>query len=133
LTALAAIVLAVLAPLLIDVLLGGGEFGADDVALTAALLGAFALSIPLDSLTYPLSRALYATHNTVLQVVASVCGFATIVVVALLFGPVVGIFAIPFGYAVGTGVKVGLLGIFLARRLSRLTWAGTQPGVSRGD
>ena len=102
LTTAAAIGLAIVAPLLIDVLLGGGAFGADDVALTAGLLAAFAISVPLDSLTYPLSRALYATHNTLLQVIASVCSFVTIVAVALLLGPTVGIFSIPLGYAAGT-------------------------------
>ena len=142
LTALAAIVLAIVAPVMIDVLLGGGEFGADDVALTAALLGAFALSVPLDSLTYPLSRGLYATHNTILQVVASIVGFVTIVGTALLLGPAAGIFAIPLAYAVGTAVKVALLGVFLAERLRRLAAARpATPGeegavggdVSRGD
>jgi putative peptidoglycan lipid II flippase len=139
LTALAAIVLAIVAPVMIDVLLGGGEFGADDVALTAALLGAFALSVPLDSLTYPLSRGLYATHNTILQVIASIVGFVTIVGTALLLGPVAGIFAIPLAYAVGTAVKVALLGLFLADRLRRLAAArpattdGEGGEVSRGD
>ena len=130
LTTLAAIGLAVLAPIIIDVLLGGGQFGADDVALTAAILSVFALSIPLDSLTYPLSRALYATHNTVLQVVASIFGFVTIITVALVLGPSVGIFAIPLGYAVGSGVKVVMLGIFLARRLPRLEWLSAEPDVN---
>jgi putative peptidoglycan lipid II flippase len=122
LTTAGAIALAIVAPLMIDILLGGGAFGAEDVALTAAILGAFALSVPLDSLTYPLSRALYATHNTLLQVTASICAFITIVVVAVLLGPLVGIFSIPLGYAVGTGLKVLLLAVFLAARLRRLAW-----------
>jgi putative peptidoglycan lipid II flippase len=135
LTALAAVALAVAAPVMIDVLLGGGEFGTDDVALTASLLGAFAVSVPLDSLTYPLSRGLYATHNTILQVVASIAGFVTIVGTALLLGPPAGIFAIPLAYAIGTAVKVGLLGAFLAARLRRLTAGATVadagPEISR--
>ena len=117
LTTAAAIGLAVVAPLLIDVLLGGGAFGADDVALTAGLLAAFAISVPLDSLTYPLSRGLYATHNTLLQVIASICGFVTIVVAAQALAPAIGILSIPVAYAIGTGVKVVLLAVFLYRRL----------------
>ena len=35
-----------------------------DVALTATVLGAFALSIPFDALSQLLARGLYATHNT---------------------------------------------------------------------
>jgi putative peptidoglycan lipid II flippase len=116
----AAVAVAVLAPIGIDILLGGGEFGAEDVATTAGLLAAFAISIPLDSLTYPLSRGLYATHNTLLQVIASVAGFATIIAVAQALAPITGILSIPLAYAAGSGVKVVLLAIFLVARLRRL-------------
>ncbi|HET9522477.1 MAG TPA: lipid II flippase MurJ [Candidatus Limnocylindrales bacterium] len=127
LTLVAAIGLALIAPLLIDILLGGGEFGTDDVALTAGLLIAFAFSVPLDSLSYPLSRALYATHNTALQVVASVCAFATIVAVALVIAPLVGIVSIPIAYAIGSGVKVVLLAVFVTRRLASVDRADAHP------
>ncbi len=120
LTLLAAVAVAVLAPIGIDILLGGGAFGVDDVATTAGLLAAFAISIPLDSLTYPLSRGLYATHNTLLQVIASVAGFATIIAVAQALAPLTGILSIPLAYAAGSGVKVVLLAIFLVARLRRL-------------
>jgi putative peptidoglycan lipid II flippase len=120
LTTLGAIVLALGAPAFVELLLGGGEFGPDDVARTAAVLSAFALSIPFDSLSYPLSRALYATHNTLLQVAASIGGFITIVVVASTLAPSVGIVAIPFGYAAGSAVKVALLTVFLVPRVRRI-------------
>jgi putative peptidoglycan lipid II flippase len=117
LTVLAAIALAVLAPLLIRVLLHGGEFDQADVQQTAALLAAFAVSVPLDGLAYPLSRGLYATHNTVLQVVASIVGFGTIVAVSQATAGSLGIFCIPVSYAVGAGVKAALLAVFLRWRL----------------
>ena len=127
LTLLAAVAVAVLAPIGIEILLGGGEFGAEDVATTAGLLAAFAISIPLDSLTYPLSRGLYATHNTVLQVIASIAGFVTIVAVAQVLAPATGILSIPLAYAAGSGVKVVLLAIFLFDRLRRLERGETMP------
>jgi putative peptidoglycan lipid II flippase len=127
LTTLGAIVLTLGAPLFVDVLLGGGEFGPDDVVRTAAVLSAFALSIPFDSLSYPLSRALYATHNTLLQVIASIAAFGTIVVVASSLAPGIGIVAIPLGYAAGSAVKVGLLTIFLIPRIRRI---GRGPGAA---
>lgn len=117
LTTLAAIALALLAPILVEVLLGGGAFGPEDVARTSLVLSAFALSIPFDSLSYPLSRALYATHNTVLQVIASFGGLATIVAVASSLAPGLGIVAIPLGYAAGSAVKVALLLVFLLPRV----------------
>jgi putative peptidoglycan lipid II flippase len=120
LTVLAAIVLALLARPLIEILLGGGDFGPDDVDRTAMVLTAYALAIPLDSLSYPLSRALYATHNTILQVFASIAGFATIILVGLALADPVGIVAIPLAAAAGGAVKVTLLAIFLVPRVRRM-------------
>lgn len=120
LTTISAVLLAVLAPTLIHVLLHGGEFGADDVALTAGLLAAFAISIPLDGLAYPLSRGLYATHNTLLQVIASISGFGVIVLVSQATAASLGILSIPAAYAAGSAVKAGLLAVFLGWRLRRL-------------
>jgi putative peptidoglycan lipid II flippase len=124
LTLIAAVLLAVLAPALIHFLLRGGNFDASDVALTASLLTAFAISVPLDGLTYPLSRGLYATHNTLLQVIASIAGFVTIVVVSQALAGPMGIFSIPASYAAGSGVKAGLLAVFLAWRLRRVEAGG---------
>ncbi|HEX5015597.1 MAG TPA: lipid II flippase MurJ [Candidatus Limnocylindrales bacterium] len=132
LTLLAAILLAVLAPLLIDILLRGGEFGEEDVALTAALLAAFAVSVPLDGLTYPFARGLYATHNTILQVIASITGFATIVAVSQASAPSLGIMSIPASYAAGSGVKAGLLAVFLWWRLRSIERARRREAEAAG-
>ena len=120
LTVLAAIAVAVLARPLVEILIGGGEFGPDDVDRTATVLTAYALAIPLDSLSYPLSRALYATHNTILQVIASIAGFGTIVAVGLALAGPVGIVAIPLAAAAGGAVKVALLTLFLVPRVRRI-------------
>lgn len=124
LTGLAAVALFVLSGVLVQVLLGGGRFGPADVALTATVVAAFALSVPFDALAYPLSRGLYATHDTIRQVVASFAGLGVVVLVSqLLVGPV-GIVAIPLGYAAGLAAKDALLGIFLIRRLRGLASSG---------
>jgi putative peptidoglycan lipid II flippase len=125
LTTAAAVALGVGAPLVIRILLGGGQFGDAAVALTASVLAAFALSVPFDSLSYPLSRALYATHNTVLQVIASFVGFVVVVIVVNALVPGFGVIAIPLAYAAGMAVKVGLLVVFLVPRIRRI---GVVPG-----
>ena len=48
-----------------------------------------------------LSRAIYATHHTILQVVASLVGFAVTVVATLALVPTLDVLAIPAGYALG--------------------------------
>jgi putative peptidoglycan lipid II flippase len=117
LAAAAAIGLFLIGPLLIEVLLGGGAFDAEDVRVTAAVLAAFALAVPFDALGHLTARGLYATHNTVLPVLASLAGFAVTVPVTLaLVGPV-GVLAIPLGFAAGTATRTGLQGLLLARRM----------------
>jgi putative peptidoglycan lipid II flippase len=120
LTVAAAIILAILARPIIEIVHGGGRFSPADVDRTALVLALFALSIPLDGLAYPLSRALYASHNTALQVTASIFGFIILVGVAWTLSDPLGIVAIPVGYVVGTGVKALLLAVFVRRRLRLL-------------
>jgi len=127
LTVLASALLAILAQPLVAILLGGGAFGPSDVDRTATILTAYALSIPFDSLSYPLSRALYATHNTILQVVASIFGFVTILIVGSGLAGSVGIVAIPLAAVAGGAVKLGLLTIFLIPRLRRIGSADAGP------
>jgi putative peptidoglycan lipid II flippase len=119
LTIAAGALLFVMSTVVIDVLLGGGAFDAEDVHRTALLLSAFAVSVPLESLTYPLARAIYATRNTALPVGASLVGLAvTIVATQLLVGRI-GLVAIPLAFAVGSGVKLVLLAAILPLRLRR--------------
>ena len=120
LTTLAAVALFVLAGPLVSVLLGGGRFGPDDVALTTTVVAAFALSIPFDALAYPLSRGLYATHDTLRQVIASFTGLVVVIVATQLLTGQAGILAIPLGYAAGMIAKDVLLAIFLASRVRRI-------------
>ena len=120
LTTLAAVGLFILGEFGIRLLLGGGRFSDEDVARTSLVLAAFSLSVPFDSLSYPLSRGLYATRNTLLQVVASFAGFGTIVIGASTLAPTLGIVAIPLAYAAGSVVKVVLLSIFLIPRVRRI-------------
>ena len=115
---------------LVEVLLGGGKFGADDVARTSAVVAAFALSIPFDALAYPLSRGLYATHDTLRQVIASFAGLASSCVVTQALVPSRAILAIPLGYAAGMIAKDVLLAVFLAGRVRRI---GLSRGLDRRD
>lgn len=112
-----AVALVLVGQLAIEVLLGGGAFDEEDVRLTATVLAAFAVAVPFDALGHLVSRGLYATHNTVLPVLASVAGFAVTVVVTLALVDSEGIVAIPLGFAAGVAVRVLLQGAALAWRL----------------
>jgi putative peptidoglycan lipid II flippase len=126
LTFLAGAALFILSGLVVEVLLGGGRFGPEDVSRTAAMVAAFALSVPFDALAYPLSRGLYATHDTIRQAASSFAALGIVIVLSsALVGPV-GILAIPLGYAAGVATKDLLLAFFLVRRLRGIGLS--QPG-----
>jgi putative peptidoglycan lipid II flippase len=117
LTTAAAIMLYLVAEPVIRLLLGGGAFDAEDVAATTLLLQAFALSIPLESVTQVLSRAIYATRNTVLPAAASILGLLVTVATVSLLTPDRGIVALPLGFATGMATKVVVLSVALAVRV----------------
>jgi putative peptidoglycan lipid II flippase len=119
LTTISAVLLAIVAPIAIEVLLGGGEFDAQDVAVTASVLTAFAIAVPFDALGHMTARGLYATHNTVLPVLASLAGFGVTVLTTLALVDRVGVIAIPLGFAAGTATRTVLQGIALAWRIRR--------------
>jgi putative peptidoglycan lipid II flippase len=122
-TTAAAIAMFLVGEVAIRVLLGGGAFDDEDVALTATVLAAFALSVPFESLTHLLSRAIYATRHTLLQVLASLVALGITVVATVALLPALGILAIPVGFAIGMAGKVALLGLALAVRLRAFGWA----------
>ncbi|HEX2142102.1 MAG TPA: lipid II flippase MurJ [Candidatus Limnocylindria bacterium] len=128
-TTIGAIGVVVVGELAIRVLLGGGAFDEQDVVRTGTVLAAFALAIPFESLTHLLSRAIYATRHTLLQVLASLAGLGITVVATLILLPEAGVVAIPLGFAIGQAAKVGLLALALAIRLRPGTsgWGGSSP------
>lgn len=120
LTILAGIGLFILSTFAIELFLGGGAFDAEDVNRTASLLSVFALSVPIESLTYPLARAIYATRNTVLPVSASLAGLVMTIVATLILRPSIGLTAIPLAFALGSATKLVILAFALRSRIRRI-------------
>jgi putative peptidoglycan lipid II flippase len=113
----AAIALWLVGGRVIEVFLGGEAFDAEDVATTTLLLGVFAISVPLESLNQLLSRAVYATHNTILAVLASLAGLAVTIAGVAGLSESQGIVALPLGFAIGQGARMALLLGALALRI----------------
>jgi putative peptidoglycan lipid II flippase len=117
LTVAAAIVMVVVGEIAIGILLGGGAFGPDDVAATASVLSAFALSVPFESVSHLLSRAIFATRHTLFQALASIAGLAITVAATLALVPALDLLALPVGFATGQAAKTAFLGVVLGARL----------------
>ena len=118
LTTAAAVTLWLVGGRAVEALLGGEAFDAEDVATTTMLLGAFALSVPLEAVIQLLSRAIYSTHDTILPVLASVTGLVVTVGTVELLADPRGIVALPLGFAAGLAAKVTLLLVAVRRRVS---------------
>jgi putative peptidoglycan lipid II flippase len=127
LSALAGIGLALVSGLAIRLLLGGEAFDDEDVAVTTTLLVVFAISVPLESLTHVLARAVYATRHTILPVVASLVGLGTIWVTLELLRDSQGLVAVPFAFAAGMAVRVVILLVTLAWRVRVLPEVASEP------
>jgi putative peptidoglycan lipid II flippase len=129
-TTAAALLLYVVAGTVVRVFLGGEAFDAEDVRTTSLVIGAFTLSIPLESVTHLLSRAIYATHNTLMPVAASIAGLIATVGTVELLVPTSGIVALPLGFTAGQGVKVLILAAALVIRTRTVGAAGGRPKES---
>lgn len=130
LTALAGVVLAALSRLVIEVFFRGGAFTQEQVDRTTLVLVLLCLAIPFESLSQLLSRAIFATQNTVLQVVSSLGGYIVVIGVASILTPVIGIAGVAIGYATGMAAKTLFLSLALATRL-RTIRATERSDVSR--
>ncbi len=126
LTLIAAVGLWLVGGFAVELFLGGEAFDAEDVQLTTMLLGAFALSVPLEAMTHLLSRALYSTNNTILPVIASLTALVVTVITVNVLLDEQGVVALPLGFAAGLAAKVAVSGLAL---MFRLRTVGTAPSV----
>jgi putative peptidoglycan lipid II flippase len=117
LTTIAAVLLAVLSRFVIELFFLGGAFTAADAERTSLVLVVMALAIPFESLTHLLSRAIFATRNTILQVLASVGSFVVVVGSAYALTEAIGLVGIPLAFAIGMAAKVALLSLALVPRI----------------
>ncbi len=122
-TTLAAIALAILARPAVGLLLGGGRFTDADVHLLATTLQVYCIAIPLESLLHIYHRAFYSLKNTLIPSGFHALNLLLAILLANFLAPKIGIYAIPIGFTVGTGLQVLILSIifpFLLRRRTLL-------------
>ena len=104
-------------PLLSAAWAAGDTAGFRRQVRSAAGRAGLARAVPFEALGHLFARGLYATHNTVLPVLASLAGFALTVSVTLVLVEPIGVIAIPLGFTAGAALRAGLQGLLLARRI----------------
>jgi putative peptidoglycan lipid II flippase len=131
LTTLAGLALAVFARLVIEVFFRGGAFTQEAVDRTHLVLVVLCLSIPFESVSHLLSRAIFATRNTILQVLASVGGYVVVIVAANVLTDRIGIAGVALAFAIGMAAKAGLLALALIVRIRTIgPERGAEPEVA---
>ena len=85
------------------------------------VLIAYALSIPLESMSHVLLRASYAMRDTLIPALCAVAGGCTAILVAHILDARIGIAALGVAFTVGQGVQVLGLAASLPRRIRTLS------------
>jgi putative peptidoglycan lipid II flippase len=104
---------------IVDLILGGGRFDAQAVAITAPLLFFFALSIPFESLTHILARAFYAMKDTFTPMLVNITSMILIGFCTFYIAPKLGINWFAIGFTLGFVFYVLLISLFLGRKLQQ--------------
>lgn len=119
-SSLAAVIIFLIREPLIRLVLGGGAFSEEAIARTAAMLGAFSLAMPTESLRHLLARAFYATKNTAIPVVLNILGLGIAIGGGYMLSPRFGLLSIPIAFSLASLTELIFLMILLPRRLKKL-------------
>jgi putative peptidoglycan lipid II flippase len=116
-----------------NVLLRTGEFGSNEVNLTAALIGIFCIGIPFQSLIPLFSRAFFALHNTITPVIINLISVGVNISLALFLvknSQILACFnipgdkrilALPLAFSLAGILNVVLLVLFLLKKIGSVS------------
>ena len=105
-----------------ELVLGGGMFDANSVAITSILLIFFAVSIPFESLTQLYTRSFYATQNTLTPTLINIFAFLIMGLTTIYIAPKYGINWFSIGYSIGYLFYCIMLISALNKRVSGFKW-----------
>jgi putative peptidoglycan lipid II flippase len=114
-TTLAAIALAIFAKPIVFLLLGGGQFGASEIALLTSVLQIYCIAVPLESLMHAYHRAYYSLQNTIIPATLHAIIILGTIIVAKNLAPQIGVHAIPVSFSTGLVIQVILLVMIFPR------------------
>ncbi len=118
-TTLAALALALLSRPVVGLLLGGGEFGQDDIALLSRLLMVYCLAVPLESMMHCYHRAYYSLRNTLIPAALHTAIILLTILSAKTLAPIIGVYAIPASFAGGLFIQITILSLVFPRLLEK--------------
>lgn len=108
-TTLAAIALAAVAKPMVGLLLGGGQFGADDINRLAGVLMVYCFSIPLESMMHIYHRAFYSLKNTLIPSMMHAFSILLTILMAKTLAGSIGVYAIPVSFSAGLMLHIIVL------------------------
>ncbi len=107
----------ILSPDIIYLILGGGAFDENSIALTSGILFFFAISIPFESITHILSRSFFALKNTITPMFINIIAIIINILITIKIATNYGVNWFSFGFSLSFVIQVILLSIFLKKYL----------------
>lgn len=108
-TTLAAIGLALVSKPMVTLLLGGGQFGEEEINLLSNMIRVYCFAVPLESMLHIYHRSFYSLKNTVIPSFLHAFTILLAIGLAKTLSPTVGVFAIPVGFAASLALHVTVL------------------------
>lgn len=105
-----------------ELILGGGMFDKNSVAITSILLVFFAISIPFESLTQLFTRSFYAMHNTLRPTIINIFAFLLMGLITFYIAPKYGINWFSIGYSAGYTMYCLCLVFALRKHFKGFQW-----------
>lgn len=114
-----------------ELILGGGMFDKDSVAITSILLVFFAISIPFESLTQLFTRSFYAMQNTMTPTLINIFAFLFMGLVTFYVAPTYGIKWFSIGYSGGYLMYCLFLILALRKHFKGFKWKAFLQSLSK--
>ncbi len=109
--------MAVLSTEIIGLILGGGQFGPDDIKMTASILFFYAWIVPLESLWYLFARAFYAMKDTWAPFYFRLAGTVINLTISYILAYRIGPAAFSIGLLVAFFIQIALFTFGLKRKV----------------
>lgn len=109
--------MAVLSTEIIGLILGGGQFGPDDIKMTASILFFYAWIVPLESLWYLFARAFYAMKDTWAPFYFRLAGTVINLTISYILAYRIGPSAFSIGLLVAFFIQIALFTFGLKRKV----------------
>ncbi len=115
----AALGLMTLSKPIVELILSGGIFDQDSIAVTSIILYFFAISIPFESLSHIFARAFYALKNTLTPMIINISSMILMACITIFLAPKLGIQWFSIAFSIGFITYICISIVLLRKHLEK--------------